>query len=38
MATELTPVAPVVKKVIAEMQAAAGAGATIAATTATAGS
>jgi hypothetical protein len=35
MATELTPVAPVVKKVIAEMQAAAAGAATIAATTAT---
>lgn len=34
MATELTPVAPVVKKVIAEMQAAAAAGATVAATSA----
>jgi hypothetical protein len=34
MATELTPVAPVVKRVIAEMQAAATAGATVAATSA----
>ncbi|HEY0166461.1 MAG TPA: GPP34 family phosphoprotein [Jatrophihabitans sp.] len=34
MASELTPVAPVVKKVIAEMQAAAAAGATVAATSA----
>lgn len=34
MATELTPVAPVVKKVIAEMQAAAAAGASVATTSA----
>lgn len=34
VATDLTPVAPVVKKVIAEMQAAAAAGATVAATSA----
>lgn len=34
MATELTPVAPVVKKVIAEMQAAAGTAAVVVATTA----
>jgi hypothetical protein len=33
MATELTPVAPVVKRVIAEMQAAAAGAATIAVTT-----